>query len=818
MSGLKKLIVEIHRRSLWQVVLIYIGGAWGCYEIIDTVTDRLALPAWLPVFAIILFLLGLPFVVATAFVREETAAASAPDAPGPDVSGGGPVPDTVRRAKARTESERLAARRRLLTWRNLGFAFVGVLAVWGAAAAGWLILGSPVEVERPALEASDISAARVAVLPFSVRGSEEVAYLGEGMVDLLSTALDGAGALRVVDPYALMKFLSNRRDRELDPETGEAVAGRFGAGRFVLGSIVEAGGRLQINAALYTADGGVEITAEEVAEDESQVFDLVNRVARELLAGGLGAANARLTRVAAATTDSLAALKAYLEGESALRTGQFRDAAAAFQRAIEVDSSFALGWYRLALATIYSPTPTGFRSARAAAEAVRLGARLSPRDRDRLAVLDAFLRGALHEGEQRARAILRSYPEDLEAWYYLGEFFFHFGALEGGSINEATQAYQRALQYDPDHFQSRAHLSWTLSIEHRYDELERELERMVNFERGSDIPLFSRPILSFLRDGRSVVDELLPQLRSAPAFTLSFVSFRLALLDDGLPAAVDVARLLTDPSRTDGEHQNGYLLQAYFEAAQGHLRAAEQALHGLESVPVMTPLYTPLEVRGSLWTSPFVPVVETELESLRRELAGLDYDTVYAPVTRAYLLSLVNGRLGDEGQARRYADQLERRAAAADAAEPSNVESWAAYFAGIARAQLAVQAGEVEEALRQLERVEPEARWALPARTLPMALEHERYLRALALEAAGRDEDALRWYESLGWWHSGIPYTAPALLRRAAIHERLGQPEAAVDCYRQFLARWREPDPELQSRVDEARRALARLTGAERSP
>jgi hypothetical protein len=70
MSRLKRLIVEIHHRSLWQVLLIYVGGAWICYEIIDTITDRLALPEWLPVLAIILFLIGLPVVLATAFVHE----------------------------------------------------------------------------------------------------------------------------------------------------------------------------------------------------------------------------------------------------------------------------------------------------------------------------------------------------------------------------------------------------------------------------------------------------------------------------------------------------------------------------------------------------------------------------------------------------------------------------------------------------------------------------------------------------------------------------------------------------------------------------
>lgn len=48
MSRLKRLISEIHRRSLWQVLLIYIGADWACFELIDAVSERLSLPTWLP--------------------------------------------------------------------------------------------------------------------------------------------------------------------------------------------------------------------------------------------------------------------------------------------------------------------------------------------------------------------------------------------------------------------------------------------------------------------------------------------------------------------------------------------------------------------------------------------------------------------------------------------------------------------------------------------------------------------------------------------------------------------------------------------------
>ncbi|MGH7528325.1 MAG: BTAD domain-containing putative transcriptional regulator, partial [Gemmatimonadales bacterium] len=91
----------------------------------------------------------------------------------------------------------------------------------------------------------------IAVLPFAVRGDARLGYLGEGMVDLLATKLDGAGEIRTVDPRALLRFVPRRDgtpDRVPDPVEGAALAAHFGADRFLLGSIVEGGGRLEASA------------------------------------------------------------------------------------------------------------------------------------------------------------------------------------------------------------------------------------------------------------------------------------------------------------------------------------------------------------------------------------------------------------------------------------------------------------------------------------------------------------------------------------------------------------------------------------------
>ena len=46
MSTLKKLITEIHHRSLWQVVLIPVGAGWVVFQIVQTVTEGLGLPRY----------------------------------------------------------------------------------------------------------------------------------------------------------------------------------------------------------------------------------------------------------------------------------------------------------------------------------------------------------------------------------------------------------------------------------------------------------------------------------------------------------------------------------------------------------------------------------------------------------------------------------------------------------------------------------------------------------------------------------------------------------------------------------------------------
>ena len=74
MSRFKQLVLEIHRRSLWQVLAVYLGASWAVLEATDQVQQRFLMPDWVYGAAWVVLLVGFPIVLASALVREEMSA------------------------------------------------------------------------------------------------------------------------------------------------------------------------------------------------------------------------------------------------------------------------------------------------------------------------------------------------------------------------------------------------------------------------------------------------------------------------------------------------------------------------------------------------------------------------------------------------------------------------------------------------------------------------------------------------------------------------------------------------------------------------
>jgi serine/threonine-protein kinase len=342
MLSVKRLITEVHRRSIWQVLLVYIGAAWACFELIDTVAERLALPAWLPGFAIVLFLLGLPFVIATAFVRD--------DAGSPLTTGEFEALPAEARADELLQVAAVRHRRRVLTWRNAAATLVVVLAAWGLLAAGWLLFGP----ERFDAAAESVSDARpsVAALPFlNLSGLEQDAYFTYSIHGEILTRLQKIGGLKVLSRTSVMGYQDSVKNIR---EIGQELNARY----ILEGEILRAAEEVRVNVQLIDARTDEHVWAE--TYDRQLSVDNLLRVQSDIAQQIALALSAELTpeeleRIEARPTEDLDAYQAYLRGRYYMDQPHFTvdDANRAlreFERAAELDPGFALAQAELAKA------------------------------------------------------------------------------------------------------------------------------------------------------------------------------------------------------------------------------------------------------------------------------------------------------------------------------------------------------------------------------------------------------------------------------------------------------------------------------------
>lgn len=336
MNGLEKLVKEAHRRSLWQVLGIYAVAAWVVMQVVETLTSSLGLPDWFPPLAFVLLLVGLPVVLATAFVQDDVK-------PGPQSA----APDSeVHEAHASGAAhERTMGMRGFFTWRNAVSGGVLAFALWGILATGWLVFG-------PDLGARDTRPAggvgSVAVLPFtSMSADPDNAYFAQGVHDNILTHLSKVGDLSVISRTSVLQY-------ENTDKTIEQIGAELGVGAVLEGSVQRAGGQLRVTTQLIDTRTDNHLWAETYDRTYSvdDLFtiqtDIAERVAQALHATLSAGERAELeTR----PTESDEAYELYLRGTDFLNRGwadlelnHFNAAANLLTRATETDPAFALAY------------------------------------------------------------------------------------------------------------------------------------------------------------------------------------------------------------------------------------------------------------------------------------------------------------------------------------------------------------------------------------------------------------------------------------------------------------------------------------------
>jgi TolB-like protein len=298
----------------------------------------------------------------------------------------------------------------------------------------------------------------ILVAPFSVASADaSLAYLREGMVELLSARLADDTSARAVDAGATIRAWRKAGMGKQTSATNDSVArlaARLGAQRVIVGSVVGNPKRAVVSAALITAGSGVVSGQASVEGPTDSITTLVDRLARQLLATQISADGSLAVR----TTSSLPALRSFLAGVSAQARGDFSGAADRYERALRYDSTFALAALRLASAARHLTDFT--RERRALEQAALFRDALSEPERLHL---QAHLGDGYPAPGMRAQAmaaweaVARAAPGDAEVLYgyasnLSAERGFNLGAEERDQV---VAVLRRALQLDSDFARAR---------------------------------------------------------------------------------------------------------------------------------------------------------------------------------------------------------------------------------------------------------------------------------------------------------------------------------------------------------------------------
>jgi len=677
-----------------------------------------------------------------------------------------------------------------------------------AAAVGLLVVAGSGYALWRGRERSGLDPNVVAVMPFRVAGADPgLRYLREGMLDMLAALLTGEGGVRAADTRTLMsawRRAGGDSTTDVAQNAAISVARQIGAGHALFGAVVGSEARVSLSATLVRVPDGAEQARATAEGPVDSLSALVDRLASQLLVQGahLGAREASLT------TTSFEAIRAYLAGRAAYRTGDYAEAARELRIAVDKDSTFTLAAFQLLLTggwTGWTAIPDPER-VRRLAWAGR--GRLGPGDS---LLIEAYI-GARYP-ERTSEPELLAAREQLvgmirdnpDAWFFLGDKYYHIGRYLGHEdwAQRSRAALSRAVVLDSSFAGPIRHLIELGAQAGDTSEVRRllPLYHEGKSEPGRIQDGFDLLVAYTLHDSARIRDAW-AQLDTSRVLPTAFFSQA-----SGLPPAV-LDRVLDLKRRAIGnedERREYWLERGIVRMNQGGVHDAQAALDSMAAfdnqftaaLRVVTSLYWDWDsADGARAAAALAPVVAAPAPNNPEVRARMYQMLCYLAQWRA--------AHGDFPGAVQAAERMRRR-------DPTDLE-WVKRFGAVCPAIVDAMNAAVArrpDAQRLAERADSLMRLG-PEFPFPFA-PFGNIALARTFAALGDPERALAAIRRR---------TLPAglglstfLREEARLARQVGDRAGAIRAYQEYLALRYRPDPAIQVEVDQMRAELAKLVG-----
>jgi TolB-like protein/cytochrome c-type biogenesis protein CcmH/NrfG len=308
---------ELKRRNVYKVAITYGVVAWLLVQVATQVFPFFEIPNSAVRLVVLLAVIGFPIALVIAWAFELT-------------------PEGLKRTEVADAAHEHSRSR---AW--IYVVVIGALISISLFFLGRYTAGTSQE------QLSELPEKSIAVLPFENRSEDkENAYFAEGVQDEILTRLSKIADLKVISHTSTQHYKSTPRNL---PEIGK----QLGVAHILEGSVQKSGDTVRVNVQLIKAANAFNLWAETFDRKLTDIFSVESEIAK----GIAESLQAKLTgREEQALTDKPTndpeAYDAYLRGRafearSSHSIDRLKTAIGFYERAVQLDPNFALGWARL---------------------------------------------------------------------------------------------------------------------------------------------------------------------------------------------------------------------------------------------------------------------------------------------------------------------------------------------------------------------------------------------------------------------------------------------------------------------------------------
>ena len=330
--------------------------------------------------------------------------------------------------------------------------------VYGGAAVLVLLLGV---AGYYFMRGGDVSGVRVPIVIADFVNETKEPEL-DGLSGMLITALEQSRRLDVLPRsrmYDILKVLGKNAVDRVDESLGKEICNQAGINSLMLASIRKFGKVYTIDLKVVDPkEGKYLFAATETGEGQESIPGLLDKLSQKTREGfreNRAEIQSASKNVAEITTSNMQAYQHFFQGEQLMNRVKYVEAQEEYRKAVALDSTFGLAYYRLAYAISWEAG--GQERAKASIEK-------SIANIDRIPEKERYLARAIqaeiYEGFTAGISVLREmekvYPNDKEMLYNIGDWSYH-----NSDLKAAADYLERVLAMDPTMERALEHLSWT---------------------------------------------------------------------------------------------------------------------------------------------------------------------------------------------------------------------------------------------------------------------------------------------------------------------------------------------------------------------